>query len=390
MKNTLAALPLTMLMLCLPGLGQAAETPPSASLLVLGRAGAEANEAQAREAATNDALRRAVGQAVLEMADAGLLRSRLEILERKVLAKPSRFVTTYSLQGSFRDPEGMLALMAINVDRPALDKALVAAGLRQAAPVIGLPLVLALVSEEAAPGRPPTFWWGEVPGQTSLPQPLLRILSQSGFKLVASTALAGKVPPDSRQAVLTEEQALEMARGSGAGLLILGRLRTYPLVSREGQDTPPLAQLEALEVSSGQVLATEEAEGPSFKATPGPDGAEKVNLAAEEAVRRLLKQASAGIKPNGPPPEETVTLELGGLRSLAELNRFEQMLRGLGGLVAQVQRETVGGGKASLRVKLKGPVAKLADELMMQNYGDFLVNVLESSPQKIKLAVVGK
>jgi len=89
--------------------------------------------------------------------------------------------------------------------------------------------------------------------------------------------------------------------------------------------------------------------------------------------------------------DQIVTLELEGLRSLADLHRFEQVLRGLGALVAQAQREAVGGGgKASLRLKLKAPAAKLADQLMLQNYGDFLVNVLEASPQKIRLAVVGR
>lgn len=391
MRKTLAALAVTMLLICMPGLSPAAETPPSASLLVLGRAAAGANEAQAREAATNDALRRAVEQTALEMLDPGLLRTRLEALDREVLAKPTRFVTTYSLQGSYQGAAGVLALVAVSVDRPALDKALGAAGLRQAAPVAGLPLVLALVSEEAGPGRPPAFWWGEASGQDYLPRPLLSALAQAGLKLVDRKALAGKVPPEMRQAVLTEEQALTLARGCGAGLVILGRLRTYPLVSQEGQETPPMAQLEALEVSSGQVLGTEEDEGPVFTATPGPDAAGKVNQAAEEAAQRLLKQASAGLKPVEPPVEETVLLELTGLRSLAELNRFEQVLRGLSNLVTQMQRESVGGGgKASLRVSLKAPAAKLADQLMVQNYGDFLVNVLESSPQKIKLAVVGK
>jgi hypothetical protein len=391
MKQLLALLAIAFVLFAQAGPLAAAEVPPATGLMVLGRAPAGANEAAAREAATNDALRRAVGQAALEMLDAGLLRNRLEILEREVLAKPNRFVATYSLQGSQRVAEGMLALVSVSVDRAALDKALGASGLRQAAAPQGLPQVLALVSEEAGPGRPAAFWWGDSPGQESQPRPLLRALGRAGFKLVDTKALAGKVPPDYHQAVLTEEQALDLARKCGAGLVILGRLRTYPLVSQEGRETPPLAQLELLEVAGGQVLATEEAEGPAFPATPGPEAAEKVNQAAEDAVLRLFKQASAGIKPQEPVAEDTVLLELNGLRSLAELNRFEQVLRGLNSLVALVQREAVGGGgKASLRVKLKAPAAKLADELMVQNYGDFLVNVLESNPQKIRLAVVGK
>lgn len=389
MKRILALLAVTIALLTLAGPAQAGEASPTAPLLVVGRAPAGASEAAAREAATQDALRQAVGRAALEMLDPALLRGKLEALEREVLAKATRFVSNYSLQGSQRGPEAALVLVAVSVDRPALEKALAAAGLRQMA--LNLPLVLALVSEEAGPGRPPAFWWAEAAGQEALPRPLLRALAGSGLALVEPKALAGKVPPDLRQAVLTEEQALTLARQCGASLVVLGRLRTYPLVTPAGQEAPPLAQLEALEVSSGQVLATEEAAGPSFPATPGPEAAEKVSQAAEEAVRRLLQQAATSLKPAEAPVEQTVALELEGLRSLADLHRFEQVLRGLTGLVAQAQREAVGGGgRASLRLKLKAPAAKLADQLMLQNYGDFLVNVLESSPQKIRLAVVGK
>lgn len=389
MKKTLALVAIMIALCSLAGPAQAGEAPTAAPLLVLGRAPAGASEAAGREAATQDALRQAVARAALEMLDQPLLRGKLEALEREVLAKPSRFVSNYSLQGNQRGPEAALALVAVSVDRPALEKALTAAGLRQTA--LNLPLVLALVSEEAGPGRPPAFWWGEAGAQVALPRPLVRAVAGSGLNLLEPKALAGKIPIELRQALLNEEQALTLARQSGAGLVVLGRLRTYPLVTPAGQEAPPLAQLEALEVASGQVLATEEAAGPSFSATPGPEAAEKVAQAAEEALRRLLQQAATNLKPAEAPVEQTVTLELEGLRSLADLHRFEQVLRGLSGLVAQAQREAVGGGgKASLRLKLKAPAAKLADQLMLQNYGDFLVNVLEASPQKIRLAVVGR
>lgn len=226
-----------------------------------------------------------------------------------------------------------------------------------------------------------------------MPRPLLRAAALAGVTLVEAKVLANKVEPDYRQAVLNEEQALDLARKCGAGLVILGRMRTYPLVMPAGQEAPPLAQLEALQVASGQVLATEEAPGPTFQATPSAQAAEKVNQALEEALQRLLKQAAAAAPPTPTPTpvDDVATLELEGLRSLADLHRFEQVLRGLNDLVAQAQREAVGGGgKATLRLRLKAPAAKLADQLMVQNYGDFMVNVLEANQQIIRLMVVGK
>lgn len=432
-----AAMPLSALCLalCLCLLATpllAAERGAGGPLMVLGQAPAGANEAQAREAATQDALRRAVGQAALEMLDPQVARAKLDILEREVLAKATHFVANYSLQGSWRGPEGSLALVSVSVDRPALDKALSAGGLRQAP--ISLPLVLALVSEEPGPGRPAAFWWGDS-GQESLPAPLTRAFKGAGLRLVDTRALLGRVPAELKQAVLSEEQALTLARQCGAGLVILGRLRTYPLVSPGGDSSQPMAQLEALDVASGQVVGTEEAEGPVFSASPGPEAADKVFQAGEDAVRRLLQQAAkakaapaASAAPVSPSPAPAYTpaptqapvasytppaspasgagmasasapagddagsvqLELTGLRSLGDLHRFTTVLQGMSGVVAQVRRESVGAGKASLRLKLLAPASRLADDLVLQNFGDYAVAVLDTSPQRLRVAIVPK
>jgi hypothetical protein len=189
--------------------------------------------------------------------------------------------------------------------------------------------------------------------------------------------------------VLSEEQALELARMAGAGLVILGRVRTYPMVTPEGESPPPVAQLMALEVDSGKALALVEAEGPTFHLTPGPGATPAVEEAVVAAVRQLLEQLAAEA-PGDQAAGGEVLVKVRGLRSLADLMRFQEMLASQGTLVAGVSRESVGAGRATLKVKLNGPPSQLADQLIVQDFGDFLVNVLEISPQKLKLMLIPK
>ncbi len=321
------------------------------------------------------------------MVDPATLRAQLDRLESEILAKARQFVTNYSLQAQTATSEVVVVLVSVSVDQGSLDRALTQAGLRL--PAARQALTLVLVSEEAAPGRPAVYWWSGNPGVPPAPAPVAQVLKSLGVRLVDVGSLAGKVPAEARQPVLSEEQALDLARMAGAGLVILGRVRTYPLVTPPGESPPPVAQLMALDVASQKALALVEAEGPSFHLTPGPGAGPAVTEAVQLAVRQLLEQVAKAAPGQGTPKSE-VSVSIRGLRSLADLHRFEQVLGSLGTLVAGVRRESVGAGWAELKVKLNGPPSQLADRLLVQDFGDFLVNVLDISPQGLKLLLIAK
>jgi hypothetical protein len=375
-----------LLMLAAGAAGAAAEPRPAADL-VLASAPAGDNESAARERAVARGLRQAVARAAVGMVDPATLRSRLDALEGKVLARAESFVTNYSLEASATSQGRVLVLVSVSVDAAALDQALTEAGLRL--PAARQELTLVLVSEETAPGRPAVYWWSGNPGVPAMPPPVRKVLDSLGVRTVDPASLAGRVPPEARQPVLSEEQALELARMAGAGLVILGRVRTYPMVTPEGESPPPVAQLMALEVDSGKALALVEAEGPTFHLTPGPGATPAVEEAVVAAVRQLLEQLAAEA-PGDQAAGGEVLVKVRGLRSLADLMRFQEMLASQGTLVAEVSRESVGAGRATLKVKLNGPPSQLADQLIVQDFGDFLVNVLEISPQELTLMLIPK
>lgn len=362
---------------------RAAEPLAPANLLSLGKAPASlTNESAAREAAVQDALRRGVAQTALELADRGLLAAGLEALESQVLAKASSFVSAYAPQAQTKGAQGYSALVSLTVDRAALAKALAAAGLAKTQ--LKSPPVLALVSQELAPGAPPSYWWAAGEPQPALPPLVAQALKDLGLPVLDPAASAGRVPDEARQPVLSEEQAASLGRSLGAGLVLLGRVRPYPAA---GAGAPPLVQVMAIEAAGGKVLASEESEAPQLP--PGPEANERVAVLARQGLMRLIASAVGGL-PAEVLAEQELILSLSGLRSLADLVRFEQTLRKLTPLVVEVRRDFLGGGKAGIRVKTRGSAERLGQEILAQNFGDFLVNVVRTAPQGLDLRLMPK
>ena len=359
----------------------------SATIVALGQVPTGKDQAAARDRAVTQALTQAVGRLAAELVDPATLRTGLDKLSSQVLANAPRYVTTYALQATSHVGDITTVLVTVTVDRAALLKELAVTGLRL--PAGSLPLTLVMISEEASPGRPPAFWWSGAGSAPAYPAPVGEVLSSLGVRTVDPRTIAPQVPEEARQPVVSEEQATGLARLAGAGLVLLGRMRTYPMITPKGEDTPPLVQILAVDPVKGSTLAVVEEEGPIYESTPPAEAADQVAAAVQKAVRSLLEQVVAQ-SPTIPEGETMVSLQVSGIDSLGDLHRFEEVVGGLESLVEDMRRVSVAPGQATLELKLKVPAATLADQLLLQDYGQFLVNVVDVGAQEIKVVLIPK
>ncbi len=359
----------------------AAEGP----VVAMGRAAVAGNELKARDLAVEDALRQAVGQSAAKLLDPATLRAGLQVLDQKVLAKAKQYVGSFTLEASSISDGQMLVLVSANVDARALEQALALAGIR--VPTGNLGRVLVLVAEENAPGRPPVFWWSGYGQDDCAPRVVAKTLKAMGLELADCAPLRQGLPPELKALEITDEQALQLARLAGADIVLRGAARTYPLVSRPGQAETPLLDVQAIEAASGRVLAKQSAPGPKFSQTPGVEGAEQNDAALAQAVRDLVAQVVVA-RPMSAQDQGVLEIELSGVGSLGQLMRFEQVVSSLTSMVDSLRRQSLGGGKAVYRVEARVSASRLADEILVQNYGGFLVNVLEVAPGRLRLALL--
>jgi hypothetical protein len=371
---------LLVALLLLPALPAGAET-----FLVLGRAPLGGNAVQAKKQAVDDALIRAVAQAAAAKLDPATLRDNLAALDQKVLRDAQSYVSNFSLVASTATQGEFLALVSVSIDERALNKSLIQAALKL--PTTHLGPILVMVSEETAPGRPPVYWWSGLPGAPELPAPVAKVLKKLGARTINPNQVKPMLNPGMNQAVLSESQALEVGRQAGAQLVILGSVRTFPLVTPDKVTPPPLAQLLALDTKTGQVAAMEETDSPVYHTTPTAEDAQKVLDLVEGAVHKLMAGLAAN-QTEAAPAAQTVSFQVTGVRSLTQLVRLEKALLAQGDLVEQAWPTSAGAGQATFRLQLKGSPSQLADRLMVQDYGDFLVNVVEGDATGLKVVII--
>lgn len=364
----------------------AAALPAGAeTLLVLGRVPLGDNEAQAKEKAVADALVRAVAQAAAATLDPATLRSNLAVMDQQVLKNAKRYITNYSLVASAPSGDEFLALVSVNIDDRSLTRSLIQAALKL--PTSHMGSILVMVSEETAPGRPPVYWWSGLPGAPGAPAPVAKVINKLGIRIVNPNMVKPLLTPDTHQPVLNEAQALEFAREVGAQVVILGSVRTFPMVTAQHLLPPPLVQLLALETNEGQVVAMEETDSPVYHVTPTPEDATNVLDMVESSVLNLMAKVAARLAEAGPTTKD-LALKVTGVRSLSQLMRLENVLHSLTDLVEKVQRVSAGAGQAQFQLTLKGSPAQLTDQLMVQDYGDFLVNVVESDAKSLQVVII--
>jgi hypothetical protein len=234
---------------------------------------------------------------------------------------------------------------------PALDKISLPLEQRAAA----RPL-LCLVSEPAGPGRPPLYWWSDPENSSAAFASLAGELEAFGFTpllLPAGQAQTILPPP-----ALTPEWALEAGRALNADLLLMGRVRLYPLREERAAALLPAASFTLLNPRENLVLAQVEAQGPVQGS--GEEAEAQVREEISEALGKLFELA--GFKA-APPTFARLRLEYQGLNSAAQLTRLERLLTLLGGAVTSSHRESMSAGKAVLILDSRVDAQELAERM---------------------------
>ncbi len=353
------------------------------SVIAVGTApmGGQSGQQQALEAA----LMQAVLQRVAASAGMEAVAAHLTELSSSLLAKAQSFVKAYHLRASASTQNLSVVVVEVELDETAIDQALAEAGLKLDARRLGK--VLMLVSEEVAPGRPPVFWWAASPPPAGLPAAVKEVVKTLGVDVVDPAKASALVPEDLRTPILSEAQGRRLGEIVGADVVVLGSVRCYPLVGDE-QEAPPVLQMVAIEVSTGRTLAVQEVTGGVYPSTPPPEAAQELKMEVQKGLRELLAKACAA----RPPVEKAKRLELTveGVTSLAQLTKLGQVLQGLGECVREARRTSVGEGKATYELQVSCTPSQLADTLLVQDYGDFMVNVLEVGDKGLRIRLVPK
>ena len=260
------------------------------------------DQAAARRHAIRTALRAALEEAVLSVLDTDAVVANIHLLNQRLYAEPSSYISSYRVLWEYPDAPGKVYRVRLEAEvaLPRLQQALAALGSSVATiDPAGLPAGdagrLAILITERHLGQATSTWWAE---RGVVTRTLRSQLAELGVRI-------GELDPG-LQWDGSEDAALQAAREAEIAMLLVGHAgvqQTYNAVS--GSAVHAILQLRVLDTPTGGVLAQERGEANVDDTQSGQASALALEEVARTVVPRLMPFLSAALQST--PPDSSAT-----------------------------------------------------------------------------------
>ena len=356
----------------------------------------QGDKAIARDTALNDAMRKAVEQAVGTVVSAETVVENYQLISESILTKTQGYIQNYKIIRESSSAELYQVTISATVALENLKNDLAALGILMQR--VQKPRVLFMIAEQNIGQGFFVFWWhgkSESKGQhydvsaseTALKEEFLK----KGFNVVDFSAAAEKIEITNayRIADLTDGGAISIGRQLGAEIIIKGKA-----VANEGPRTTGsnvgsyMADITAtaLKADNGAVLGSAKGHGVSRHISGVTGGAEALDKAAREMAERMIDQIVAKWS-NEVSGGGLVRLTVKGIGEYSDFVKFKDVLQGQIRGVQAIYQRSLEGGTAVLDVEMKGNAQQLADEIARKNFGDIPVKVIGSSANTVEVSL---
>lgn len=315
---------------------------------------------QAREAALQNALRRAVEQVVGVAIESRTVVKDAELLNDKIFSKCRGFIKTYRILGEKIDTDAYRITVFAAVSQHKLEQGLDDAGLLIRK--MGKPRIAAVVLEKNTEG--PLAAGGIVETY------LLSSLGKRGYALIDRQAMmavehiGATGPSDQTDAVV------RAAAAGGAEVVVIGRAEAGAAPALSGTNLRPVqvsATCRAVEVDTGELLATATCIQKALnvnQATAGTEALQKAAVELTESLHRQIMQAwnkrLTGLR--------TLRITVSGIPH-ADIPRLQELLKEQVARVEEVHDRGYRDQQLRLDLEVSGGLKDVADEVAALNLG---------------------
>lgn len=362
----------------------------------------QGDQAIARDNAIQDALRKAVEQAVGTMIASETMVENFQVIRDNVLSKSQGYIQKYDIvkQGAQKDIYSVTITAVVAMGN--LKNDLNALGLLMAR--VGKPRVLFMIAEQNIGQEILLYWWSwwgkggaEFKGQmvdmavseTALKEEFLN----KGFNVVDISSATGKFEISNayRIADLTNDGAREFGKKLNAEVVIKGKSLAKEGPRSAGSSVGSyLADItvSAIRVDNGQVLASARGQGVARHVAQHTGGNEALERAARDVAAKLVDQIVA--KWTGETSgTQLVQLTIKGVRmkDLVKVKEFLQsQVRGVQGVI----QRGFEGGVAVLELDAKVNAQQIGDELAKKDFEGFDLDVTGATANTLEIAATSK
>ena len=382
---------------------QAAFAKATQTVTAEGMAGVQGNPAIARDNAIQDALRKAVEQAVGTMVASETLVENFQVVRDNIYNKSQGYVKEYKVvkESPGKDLYAVTIMATVSTDN--LKNDLGALGLLIAR--VGKPRTLFMIAEQNVGQEVLLYWWSwwGRGGAAAVGQSVEMAVSETvlkeeflnrGFNVIDISAVTGKFEISNayRIADLTDTGAREIGRKMGAEIIIKGKA-----LAKEGPRTAGSSvgsyladiTLSAVRVDNGQVLASVRGNAAARHVAQHVGGNQAIENASRQVADKLVEQITAkwSAEISG---GQLIQLTIRGLSGMKDLVKIKEFLKTKVRGVQNVIQRSFERGEAVLEVDAKSSAQQIGDELAANTIQGLDLDIVAMTGNTIELCVAGK
>jgi len=342
----------------------------------------------AREKAIDDALRRAVEQAVGTMISSDTMTNNFQVVHDKILAQTSGYVKSYQILKEEQVGQEFRVAVIADVGRENLQGSLEALGLLQV--LKEKPKVMVIIEEKVG-GLFGTTAWENV-GQAE--STIMERLMAAGFNVVDPATVRANIPRDKALRLLEGDPKSAATAGLqyGAQVVITGRAFSKnaggKLLGTQMQSIQATLQARVVRADDGRVISSRSEQGTKAHIDEMQGGALAIKEASEKLSETVINDILSSWKKEVYGRSQEITLVISGLvsyRHLAAVKKFlENDLQG----VKAVHQRNFTQGTAELQLDYAGKTSLIADELSNKQFTGFRLEPTNVTPNRLDVRAI--
>lgn len=347
----------------------------------------------ARDAAIEDAQKRAVEQAVGILIDSQTQVENYQLISDKILSQTKGYIKHYSIAGETEDSGLLRVRINAEVALGKLTDDLSGIGI-----LLGQmhkPRTMIMIAEQNIGHEWYAWWWGHQ-GQTMdmgvVENTFIDVFTQKGFEFIDHDAAEKNIKVTSAYKIqdLTAAQAQTLGNQADAEVVIVGKAvaKLYGDIGGGMKSAQADLSVRAIRTDTGQILASATTHGAAVHITPETAGTEALKKAATTAAEQMSDKILA-----------VYSKEVGGTRSVnivvsglnkTQFVKFKDVLRNQVRGIQDLHERSFADNTAKISVDTKGSAQSLSDELLLKDFGTFGVEVVSSTANSLELKVTPK
>ena len=346
----------------------------------------------ARDAAIEDAQKRAVEQAIGIMINSETQVENYQLISDKILSQTKGYITRYNVVGE-RQESGLLRVtITADVSLGKLGDDLSAIGILMSQ--MHKPRTMIMIAEQNV-GSDLNAWWMGGHGEADLnvvENAFMDKFTEKGFEFIDHEVAAKeiKVTPAFKVSNLSAAQARTLGNQADAEVVIIGKAVAKAFGEVGGGMKSVQADLtaKAVRTDTGDVIATTQTHAAAVHISEISAGADALRKAANQAADDMMTKILA-----------KYSKEVGGTRSIAitvtgltknQFVKFKDVLRNQVRGIKDLHERNFSGSTAKISVDSKTSAQALSDELTLKDFGTFGVEVVGSTANSLELKITPK